>query len=56
MKDNTITTAIIIGVCLIISASLLSSGLRSLGHDISEAGSSIGRGIADTNEKIIRVE
>ena len=56
MKDNIITASIIFGVCLIISAALISSGLKSLGRDISDAGSSIGRGIADTNEKIIRID
>ena len=52
MKDNTITAAIILGVCLIISSYMISSGLKSLGRDVLEAGSSI----ASSNENIIKVD
>jgi len=56
MKDKTITAVIILGVCMIISAFIILSGLRSLGNNISDAGAIIGGSIANTNENIIRVE
>ena len=46
MQDNRILAATILGVCLVISSYLLSSGMKSLSHGITSAGSSIGSGIA----------
>jgi len=48
MKDKTIIAAVILGVCLIISSYLLSSGMKSLSGGISRAGASIGSGITHT--------
>jgi len=45
MKDKVVLASIILGVCLIISSYLLSSGLKSLGTGISSAGSSLEDGI-----------
>ena len=56
MKDNTITAATILGVSLIISSFLISSGLKALGHDVSGAGSLIASSIVHTNENIIKVD
>lgn len=52
MKDKTVLAAIIIGVCLIISSYLLSSGMKSLSQGISNAGTSVGNGIANTGHNM----
>lgn len=50
MKDHTIVIALIIAVALIISAAVLSSGLKSYGHSIEKAGASIRSGLAASDE------
>ena len=46
MKDHTIIIALIMAIALIISAVVLSSGLRSFGRSIERAGASIQSGLA----------
>ena len=51
MKNENAPIALIIGVAMVISAAIVSSGLKSLGTSIQTAGSSIGNkmGLVRTN-------
>ena len=42
MKNDSVRVALIIAVALVISAMIFRSGLKSFGHSIERAGSSIG--------------
>ena len=48
MKDKGVLVAAIVGVALIVSSAIISSGLKSLGSGIERAGSSLGQGIGST--------
>ena len=56
MNDKTVLASIILGVCLIISAFLISSGMKSLSRGLSSAGTSIGNGISSSGSKTVRVD
>ncbi len=50
MKDRTVIIALIIAIALIISAVVLSSGLKSFGRSIEKAGASIRSGLAASDD------
>ena len=56
MQEKTISASVIIGVCLIISSFLLSSGMKALGRGIQEAGVTIGNGLSQGNRSSKQLE
>lgn len=46
MQDKAISASVILGICLIISSFLLSSGMKALGRGIQDAGVSVGNGLS----------
>lgn len=48
MNDKSVIIAVVLGIALVFSAALISSGMKTVGASIQAAGASIGNGIAHT--------
>ena len=48
MNDKSVIVAVVVSIALVVAATLISSGMKTVGRSIQAAGASIGDGIART--------